>query len=182
MSKVRTQEDEPRQRRRLHPPAAANDECLTIENNLQRTSIMHIVRYSYPTARNLAPAFSTFGRNAWTGLENELNQLFESTTAAVAGRIPVDVSEDKDNTYVRAELPGVAREDVSLELADGALTIAAVRKQKTGETEQSFTANRTIGLPESIDVEKVAAKYENGVLTVTLPKAEAAKPRKITLS
>jgi HSP20 family protein len=147
---------------------------------------MHIVRYSYPTARTLAPAFGFFGRNQWSALENEINQLFaagaDGDGAPTVGRIPLDVSEDKENTYVRAELPGVAKEDITIEVADGSLSVAAVRKQKTGETEQSFSANRTIGLPETVNAEKVTAKYENGVLTVTLPKAEAAKPRKIELS
>lgn len=148
---------------------------------------MHIVRYTYPTTRSLAPAFGFFGRSPWAGIENEINQLFESpdpdtgATPAVA-RIPVDVSEDKENAYVRAELPGVAKEDITIEVSEGSLTLAAVRKQKTGETEQTFASNRAIGLPENVDAEKVTAKYENGVLTVTLPKAEAAKPRKIALS
>ena len=109
--------------------------------------------------------------------------MFESALAdfaapAFAPRFPVDLYEDKDNTYVRAELPGVSREAINLEIVDGYLNLSASRKQG----EEAFSLNRSIAIPEAVQAYKVTATYENGVLTVTLPKQEQAKPRKITIN
>ena len=62
------------------------------------------------------------------------------------------------------------------------VTITATRKQKHGDGEESFTLNRAVAVPDTVQADKVTAAYENGVLTVTLPKSEAAKPRKITVA
>ena len=136
-----------------------------------------LTRYSYP-----ATLFRGAARNPWAGLESEIDRLFETALSDIATpsapRFPVDLYEDKDNNYVRAELPGVSREAVSLELVDGYLTLTATRK----EGEQEFTLTRSISLPDDVETDKVAATLENGVLTVTLPKQEQAKPRKISIS
>ena len=147
---------------------------------------MRLVRCTYPTTRSLAPAFGFPSRSPWTGLENEIDQLFGSALSGLAGGpsrtpFPVDLYEDKDNTYVRAELPGVTRDDVNVEMVEGYLTITAARKQKTGENEQSVSFNRSISIPEEVHADKVSAAYQDGVLTVTLPKREEAKPRKVNV-
>jgi HSP20 family protein len=136
---------------------------------------MHILRYNYPSARSLAPAFGFAGR-AWTGFENEVDRLLGDY-----GQFPVSLTEDKDNVYVRAELPGVSREEVKLEIADGRLTITAERKQKTGEQEEAFTLNRSVEVPEDVQAAKATATHQNGVLTVTLPKREETKPQQIAV-
>ena len=148
---------------------------------------MRIVRYTYPNARRFTPAFGSFGRSPWSGLEGEIERLFESALGEFAGgasdgRFPVDLYEDKDSVHVRAELPGVNRADLQVELADGYLNITAVRKTKEGENEQSVSFSRSVAVPETVQGEKVAAVYENGVLTVTLPKKEEAKPKKIAVT
>jgi HSP20 family protein len=148
---------------------------------------MRLVRYTYPTARSLAPVYGTAFRNPWTGLENEIDRLFESALGDFSGalsadRFPVDLYEDKDNTYVRAELPGVDRADINVEMVEDYLTITAARKTKEGDNEESFSFSRSVTIPSSVQADKVAAAYENGVLTVTLPKREEAKPRKISVS
>lgn len=137
-----------------------------------------IIRYTYPRSANLFT-----NRNPWTGLESEVDRLLESAFSdfaapAVAPRFPVDLYEDKDNTYVRAELPGVSREAINVEMVDGFLNISATRKDK----EETFSLNRSVSIPEAVQGDKVTAAYENGVLTVTLPKQEQAKPRKINVS
>lgn len=138
-----------------------------------------IVRYSQPHAGLYRG--SVF-QNPWTGLESEIDRLFETALADVASptapRFPVDLYEDKDNTYVRAELPGVKREDIAVEMIEDYLTINATRK----DGEQSFSYSRSIAIPEGVQADKVAASLENGVLTVTLPKQEQAKPRKIAIN
>jgi len=148
---------------------------------------MRIVRYSYPSNRSLAPAVRSFRQNPWTGLEGEIDRLFESALgnvvgASASGRFPVDIYEDKDNAYVRAELPGVDRAAIGVEVVDGYLNLTATRKTKSGEGEETFSLNRSVVLPENVNAEKVSAVYENGVLTVTLPKKEEAKPKKIAVA
>ncbi|MFA6959476.1 MAG: Hsp20/alpha crystallin family protein [Opitutaceae bacterium] len=147
---------------------------------------MTLVRYAYPNIRPL----NTFARtlSPWAGLESEIDRLFQSTRGGVAGatatrRVPVDLYEDKDNTYVRAELPGVNREDINIELVDGYLSIAATRKNKTADREESVSLTRSVSVPDAaVQADKITAAYENGILTVTLPKREEAKPRKVTVA
>lgn len=138
-----------------------------------------IVRYAQPRATLFRGSPL---QNPWTGLESEIDRLFATALADAAAptapRFPVDLYEDKDNTYVRAELPGVKREDIAVEMIEDYLTINATRK----EGEQSFSFSRSISIPESVQADKVSAALENGVLTVTLPKQEQAKPRKIAIN
>lgn len=148
---------------------------------------MRIVRYSYPSNRSFSPAAGSFRQSPWTGLEGEIDRLFESALGNVVGspapdRFPVDILEDKDNAYVRAELPGVNRADLGVEVVDGYLNISATRKTKNGENEETLSLSRSVALPENVQADKVAAAYENGVLTVTLPKKEEAKPKKIAVT
>jgi HSP20 family protein len=149
---------------------------------------MRLVRYTYPSFRSITPAFGSFQRSPWAGLETEIDRLFETALGDFNGtsttRFPVDLYEDKDNTYVRAELPGVNRDDINVEMTDGYLTIAATRKTggADGKQENSFSFSRAVSIAEEVQTDKVAAAYENGVLTVTLPKREEAKPKKITVA
>ncbi len=143
---------------------------------------MHITRYITPTR-----SFGSFGlaRSPWTGLEREIDRLFETVltdSSTSSNRFPVDVYEDASNTYVRAELPGIDRKELNVEIVDGVLNLSAERKTKEGEQEATFAFNRTVTLPTDVQADKVSAAYENGVLTVTLPKKEEAKPKKITVA
>ena len=144
---------------------------------------MRLVRYTYPSYRSLTP--SGFQRSPWAGFETEIDRLFESALGDFArptgARFPVDLYEDKDNAYVRAELPGLKRDDINVELADGVLTIAASRKTpvENNQGEESFSFSRTVTIADDVQTDKVNATYENGVLTVTLPKREEAKPRTV---
>ena len=146
---------------------------------------MNIVRYTYPT-RTISP-FSLFNRSPWAGFETDIDRLFDialsdMTGASAHGRFPIDLYEDGSNAYVRAELPGVNREDINVEVIDGVLKIEASRKAKDGDREESFRVSRSVSLPDSVRAEGVTAAYENGVLTVTMPKRDDVKPRKIDVS
>jgi len=149
---------------------------------------MRIVRYTYPTARNFAPVLGGFSRSPWSGLETEIDRLFETALGdyadAPAGRFPVDLFEDKDNVYVRAELPGVNRADIGVELVDGYLTLTATRKTPAaeGQPEQAFALSRSVQIAEDVQTDKVSAACEHGILTVTLPKREETKPKKVTVA
>lgn len=148
---------------------------------------MRLVRYTYPNYRSLVPAFG-LTRSPWSGLETEMDRLFETALRDFSGatvapdHFPVDLYEDADNTYVRAELPGVNRDDINVEMAEGYLTISAARKTQGEEGEESFSYSRSVSIADDVDTTKVAAAYENGVLTVTLPKREEAKPKKVTVA
>ncbi len=147
---------------------------------------MRFVRYAYPTARNFAPALAGFSRSAWSGLETEIDRLFETAVGGPtpATRFPVDLYEDKNNTFVRAEIPGVNRADINVDLVDGVLNITATRKTPAateGHAEQTVTLSRSVRIADEVQADNVVAAYENGVLTVTLPKREEAKPKKFTV-
>ena len=140
-----------------------------------------IITYQQPRGAVLFPALAR--RTLWSGLESEVDRMFENALAdfaapTAAPRVPVDLYEDRDNLYVRAELPGVAREAINVEMVEDYLNLTASRKSG----EESFNFSRSIAIPESVQADKVSANYENGVLTVTLPKQEQVKPRKITVS
>lgn len=145
---------------------------------------MRLIRYAYPTQRRYVPA-SVFARSPWSGFESEVDRLFDAVfvdgRGTSGGRFPVDFYEDKANTYVRAELPGVDRDAIRVEVVDGQLDIQASRKLSEGGDEATATFRRTLGLPEDVQADKVSARYENGVLTVTLPKNEVVEPKKITV-
>jgi HSP20 family protein len=145
---------------------------------------MRLIRYSTPVARGYYPAFA---RSPWAGLETQMDRLFEAALSETAGAsaepFPVDLYEDTNATYVRAELPGVNRSDIGVELTDGTLQLTAKRSIKEGEREESLEFSRAITVPDhAVQADKISATYENGVLTVTLPKREEAKPRKISVA
>jgi HSP20 family protein len=133
------------------------------------------------------PSAQFGGRLAVAGIGNELDWLFGTALTGFAGsplngQFPVDLTEDKENFYVRAELPGVTRDSINVEFVDGGLTIEASRKEKSGEGEAPVAISRQVSIPDEIEADKVSAAYENGVLTVTLPRREEAKPKKIKVS
>ena len=111
------------------------------------------------------------------------------TLPRVAGFPPLNAWEDDDNLYVEAELPGLKPEDIDVTVTEGdQLTISGERRpcapEGGGRLRQEcgygrFT--RTITLPAEVDADAVEANYEAGVLTLTLPKMEEAKPKKITV-
>ena len=98
-----------------------------------------------------------------------------------------DVFEDKDAVKIVAEVPGVTPEDVKISLENNVLTIRGEKKQQAEESservhryERTYGAfERAFSLPASVDAERIAATYAHGILTVTIPKAERARPREI---
>ena len=126
-----------------------------------------------------------------TDLREELEHLFESPLSRATeflGWTPAfDVYEEKDNFVVKAELPGMKKEDINVSLHDGDLIISGERKSETkGEGTEVYRAERYFGkfqrsvsLPATVAANSVKAEYKDGVLTVTLPKSEEAKPRQI---
>jgi HSP20 family protein len=102
---------------------------------------------------------------------------------------PVDVIEERDTIRLVAELPGVKPEDVKISLESNVLTLQGEKKrEEEREDDKAYRFERTYGmfersftLPATIDANKIVAKFESGLLTILLPKVEAAKPRQITV-
>ena len=101
----------------------------------------------------------------------------------------VNISEDPENFYVRGELPGVKSEALDVSVVEGRLIIRGEQKLATEGKEASYHRRereggffrRIIALPVRVASDKVSATIKNGVFTITLPKAEETKPRKITV-
>lgn len=134
-----------------------------------------LIRYHQPLATSAY-------RSPWTGFDREINSLFASALADFAPEtsrlIPVSVHEDKDNLLISAELPGVDRADIKVELLDDTISLSATRKQG----EQTLLFERSFSLPCAVQADKVTATHENGILRLTLPRAEAVKPRQIAIN
>jgi HSP20 family protein len=128
-------------------------------------------------------------------LRNEIERLFENPFGSLApsttffqGWSPaLDVYEDKDKITVRAELPGMKKEDIEVSLDGNILSLSGERKEeKEGQEGEPYRSERYFGrfqrsltLPTRVQAEKIQASYKDGVLTVTLPKSEEAKPKQI---
>jgi len=128
-------------------------------------------------------------------IRSEINRLFEDplsllapTTSFFEGSSPaVDVFEDPDKFVVKTELPGMKKEEINVSLVGDTLTISGERKreeeQTHGETYRSERYfgrfQRTITLSAPVDPNRIDATYKDGVLSITLPKSEEAKPKQI---
>ena len=153
---------------------------------------MSLIPYQSPELS----AWPSFDR--WANLREEMNNLFELPLAANLGRQAqlfsgwapaLDVYQNNDNVIAVVELPGMRKEDIEISLHDGMLSIAGERKTASSEGDKaerterfSGKFRRSITLPTRVDAGKVTASYKDGILTVTLPKAEEAKPKKVEVS
>ena len=118
------------------------------------------------------------------------NQREENGTLTASWTPTCDVFEDKESVKIVAEIPGVKPEDIRISIEDHVLTIRGEKKQVAEETaervhryERSYGAfERSFALPSLVDTDRIEAKYEAGILTITLPKTERARPREISVS
>lgn len=131
-------------------------------------------------------------------LRDEVNRLFDGASPEWtpfprlmgAWGPNLDLYEDKDNLVAKLELPGMRKEDIEVSLHEGTLTISGERKAddsfKDAEAHrlERFYGRfqRSVALPVVINAGAVKASYVDGILTVTLPKAEEAKPKQIAVS
>jgi len=163
------------------------------------TRFMTLTRWQKPQEWTLSPL------RRMTNLRDEVDQLFDLAFGRWLGASPedgrnlqfldawgpaVDLYDDKDFFTVQAELPGMKKEDIEINLHDGFLTLSGERKQEQKfENAEVYRSerflgrfHRTISLPSEVDAAKIKASYSEGVLTVTLPKSEKAKPKQIPIS
>lgn len=133
--------------------------------------------------------------NELSRIRNEIDRIFEDpfgllapTTGFFEGWAPpLDVYEDKDKYVVKAELPGMKRDEINVSLDGNTLTVSGERKEEQEKNEgDTYRAERYFGrfqrsitLPAAVDANKIQAAYNDGVLRVTLHKSEEAKPKHI---
>ena len=117
----------------------------------------------------------TFGAGHWT--------------ATVRPAMPMDVIRGKDEVQLRFDLPGVDADSIDVTVDRGVLTVSAKRTEETSEGEKLITRERVTGsftrrlsLGDTLDSDKIEAAFAEGVLTVRLPLAATAQPRKIEIS
>jgi HSP20 family protein len=132
-------------------------------------------------------------------IQSRINDLFDETFGRSrnyqsgttgAWHPPVDILESRDAYLLRAELPGMKKEDFNLEVKDGTLTLSGERKfEKPANGVEYHRVERTAGkfsrsfyLPQTVKHDGIKATYRDGILEVHVPKAEEAKPRQITVS
>jgi HSP20 family protein len=124
-------------------------------------------------------------------LQREMNRLFDATSRGRVFNSPsypaINIWTNDDGQFITAEMPGVNPENLDIDVTGDALSISGERKQEEvgkdaryHRRERSFgTFSRTIQLPFMVDPDKVEASFQNGVLQINLPRAEADKPKKI---
>jgi HSP20 family protein len=136
-------------------------------------------------------------RNPWADFERmrrELDSFFQGPGSESGGRATVfpalNVSEDSANLYVRAEIPGVPASEVEISIEGDTLTIRGERKTCKADEKHSYHRrelecgrfSRAVTLPNKVQVDRIEATTANGIVTITLPKAEAVRPRQIKVN
>lgn len=149
---------------------------------------MAIIKWE-PYRRTLTPFRS------WFDMNDRMSQVLESifgengeSEAATWGPA-VDVEENDDRFQITAELPGIKMDEVKISVENNVLTVKGEKKHEVTENKGNYHRvercygrfQRSFSLPSTVNADKVKAEMDNGVLTVTLPKAEEAKAREIPI-
>jgi HSP20 family protein len=130
-------------------------------------------------------------------MEDTMNRLWRGFAGTPAYResaedwnIAIDVVQKKDDYEVRASVPGIKPEEIDVSIEDNVLTIKAEKKTESETEDENYLVRehrtgsfyRALRLPDTIDTEKVKSRYEDGILTIALPKAEEKKRKQIKVS
>lgn len=133
--------------------------------------------------------------NEFTTVQREMDRMFDrflrggvvDDEAVCSWLPPVDIVEKENEFLVHVELPGVDKNDVKINIADSVLTIKGEKKSVTESKEKNYCRSerhygsfqRSFSLPTSVKADKIEASYNNGILEISLPKVEEAKPKEI---
>jgi len=131
----------------------------------------------------------------FVALSNRLNRTINdpyaqrTEDAFGAWAPPVDILERQDHLVIRAEVPGIRKEDMDVRIENGVLTLHGERKEEKDVKDVSAhlvervygSFTRSFSLPTTVDATKVTATYKDGVLEVTVPKVETAKPKSVEI-
>ena len=128
-------------------------------------------------------------------LREAMDRLFDDAftrpinMGAVSAMPAIDMYQNEDDLIVKAVLPGLTKEDVDISVTENVLTLRGEYKTNEDEASKAYLIReqrygifeRSLSLPTDVQVEKAKAEFENGILTITLPKAEAVKPKIISI-
>ena len=130
-------------------------------------------------------------------LQSEVNRLFDTFFSGRPGEggamrrwaPAMDLLATDEHLVLRADLPGLDREDVNVEIKDGVLTVSGERKAEREERGKDFyraerafgSFSRSLSLPENVDADKISAEFDKGVLEIRIPKPEERKPQRIQI-
>jgi HSP20 family protein len=149
-----------------------------------------LVRRVWPSRPTFDGSFGDFDpirREMLRLLETSIGDATPETGAGVFP--PMNITQDNDNFYLRAEIPGIKPAELSISALRNRVSISGNREIPREHERVSYhrkeraegAFNRAVTLPLEVDAERVGARYADGILTLTLPKAEQAKPRQITV-
>jgi len=129
--------------------------------------------------------------NPWSNFGSLPRKFDRSEDFSGVWSPPVDIFDNEGEIVLKAELPGLKKEDIGINVEDNLLTVSGERKREKEVADNAkgvFRSERVYGsfsrsftLPTTVTVGKISASYKDGVLTLSLPKAEEAKPRQITI-
>lgn len=123
-------------------------------------------------------------------LKNEINNIFHKSSYTGLSSFPlVNMYENADNLQLVAELPGISKDDLNITINNDVLTLSGKREEKRyGEKIETLRKERSFGnfeksfrLPLLVKKDEISANFSDGILTINLPKAEEAKPKKIII-
>lgn len=149
-----------------------------------------LVRRVWPSRPTFEGPFGDYDQ-----LRGEMLRLLDavaggtSTDGSAGVFPPMNITQDDDNFYVRAEVPGIKASELSITAVRNRVSVAGKREIQPEQERVSYhrreraegSFNRTVTLPTEVDAERVDARYADGILTLTLPKAEETKPRQIAV-
>jgi HSP20 family protein len=153
--------------------------------------MMNLIPRPHATSKDLFSELLDF--------QNQMNDLFDFSLGRRADRgrwtaqpgwLPaVDVHEEKDRYVVKADVPGLTRDDLSISIEDGVLTLKGEKKQENESSDKDVLRSerfygafaRAIQLPGAVDASGVKAVYKNGVVDIAIPKREDAKPKSVKI-
>ena len=133
-------------------------------------------------------------------IQNEMNRLFNTffdqpagrgdTTAARRWVPPMDLVESGEHYIVRADLPGISDEDLTIQLEDNVLTVSGVRNPEHTDPQEGYyrlerafgAFSRSLTLPDGVNPDAVTAQFDRGVLLIEIPKPEQKKPRQVQIT
>jgi len=120
--------------------------------------------------------------DAFSEFDNIVESFLQPTFARTVNFQPsCDVNETEDHYVISFDMPGVKKEDIKIEIKNHELHVSGERKRSLNREDSSDKFERVFGLPDTVNTDKIEANYENGVLHLAVPKAEAAKPKKIEI-
>ncbi len=145
-----------------------------------------LVRRVWPSRPTFDSPFDDFDQ-----VRREMLRLLDSSVGDQSAGVfpPVNITQDDDNFYLRAEVPGIKPNELSISAVRNRVSLAGKREIQPEHDRVSYhrkerpegSFDRTVTLPTEVDAERVDARYADGILTLTLPKAEETKPRQITV-